>query len=154
MPPTMTVSTIRMVSGSVTRRPSIKGGVSPGFARASPHWLLENVATEILIPDDVLELLPDIAGIDFHLDPLHVRGLEGDILEEALHDGIEPSRADILGGLVDGGGDSGARLEALPGKALVAPLGGQPRGVLPGHRILRLGQDPDKALFRETLQFH
>ena len=101
-----------------------------------------------------MELVPDIGGIDLHLDPIHVRGLKGNILEEPFHDGVEPSSSDVFGRVVHRAGNTGNFLDCIRGKAQIYALGRQEGGVLLDEGVLGLGQDPDKVLLGEAVQFY
>src|SRR5438105_114753 len=82
--------------GSASRSTSaLRGSVipSPRLLRASPS---QNVPRQVLVAGDVAEASPHVAGVDGQLLARHLRGVEGDLLQEPLHDRVEAPRPDVL----------------------------------------------------------
>src|SRR5438045_6813687 len=79
------------------------------------------VSAEILIFDHVGQLIVDIGGVDLEFEAAAVGGLEGDLVQDLFHDGMEASGADILGALVHQGGEVGDFRESF-GTELCAKL--------------------------------
>ena len=81
-----------------------------------------------------------------------VRPLEGDLVEQLLHHGVEPTRADVLGALVDDRRKVGDAVNRIGGERQLDPLGFHERRVLLDQRAARLGQDPDELVPAERLE--
>jgi hypothetical protein len=71
----------------------------PQDAAAPAGWkpaLLQDVPRQIVILDDVGEDALDERGVDRHLLPAYVAGLEGEAVEHALEDRVQPARSAAL----------------------------------------------------------
>ena len=75
-----------------------------------------------------------------------VRRVEADLLEQALHHGVEAPRADVLGARVHRRRDLGERAHAVGRELELDALGGEQRAVLAHQRVARLGEDADEVL--------
>ncbi len=85
-------------------------------------------------------------------DYAHIGRAEGDLFEQLLHDRVEPPRPDILGPLIDRGGDIRHGLHRVLSEGQGDALGLQELHVLTDEGVPRLGQDADKILPRQGLQ--
>src|ERR1019366_8711903 len=56
---------------------------------------LQYVARQVLVLHDVGEGLAHVVGVDGHALLFHVRGLEADLIQHALHDGMQAACADV-----------------------------------------------------------
>ena len=83
---------------------------------------------------------------------LQVGALEGDLLQHLLHDGVQAAGADVLGALVDAGGEAGDLFERVVGEHQLDPLGFQQRRALLDERVFRLREDADEVRLAERLQ--
>ena len=86
--------------------------------------------------------------------PRNFGGFKQQILQQFLHDRVQPSGTDIIGFLVDFRRDDGHFPDGFLGEGDVDILRCQQRDVLLQHRIIRLGKDADEIIFREVVQFH
>ena len=78
---------------------------SMGFS-VPEFGILQNVAAQILILDDVGELLVHVGGVDLDVLLLQVGRFEGKFIENFFQNGVQAARADVFGLLVDAGGES------------------------------------------------
>ena len=88
------------------------------------------------------------AGVDLDVLLLQVGAFEGDLLEQLFHDGVQPARADVLGGLVDAGGELGDVFQRVVGEDQADAFGFEQRRVLLDQRVLRFLEDADEILLR------
>src|ERR1700677_1246031 len=155
-------NTRRYSNGSSKREPSSKStsrirdcvrslmsvgwGMGPGYGAAEEYGALKNVPGQILVADQFAEIVLDIAAIDDDPRAAPVGGVEGHRLEQPLHDGVQPSRADVLGLLVDLEGHLRQALHARVLEGELEPFGRHERGVLAAERGIRLGQNPHEIL--------
>ena len=84
--------------------------------------------------------------------PLRSAASKDTRLEQPLHDGVQPSCADILGLLVDLEGHLRQALHARVLEGELEPFGRHERGVLAAERGIRLGQDPHEILDHQRLE--
>jgi len=61
------------------------------------------------------DVLLHVVGIDLDGLAITVRGCEGDLVEHALHHGLQPPRADVLHGGIDGDRHVGGARRWHPG---------------------------------------
>src|SRR5690242_17312480 len=61
----------------------------------------KNEPAEVLILEQFLEALADIPAVDRDPSACFIGRVERDVLEYALHDGVEPAGADVLSLAVD-----------------------------------------------------
>ncbi len=102
--------------------------------------------------DDLAQPQSHVLGVDGQLLARHVRGVERDLVQQPLHDRVEPPGADVLGARVHLHGDLGDRLHRLRQKTQRHLLRPQQLHVLPDQGVLGLGQDADEILARQGLQ--
>ena len=89
-------------------------------------------------------MIVDVLRVDQYVCRLSlvlVGGLVRHRLQQALHHGMQPPCADVLGALVDLEGDLGDAADAVLRKFDLHALGGHQRPVLGGERGIRLGED-------------
>ena len=79
-------------------------------------------------------------------------GAEGHVLEHLLHDREEAAGAEVLVLLVDAVRLGGELADAVRREVERHLLGAEQRGVLPGQRVARLGEDADEVVLAERLQ--
>src|SRR3972149_3243739 len=61
----------------------------------------EDVPAEVLVFHDLRKLLLHVGRIDLDSFLLEVRPFEGNLIEQPLHDGMQPPRANVFGLLID-----------------------------------------------------
>ena len=81
-----------------------------------------------------------------------VRGLEADLVEDALEDGVEAAGADVFGGFVDAEGELGHFGDGFGGEFELEALGFEQRGGLLDERGFGLGEDADEVVDGEGLE--
>src|SRR6185503_10642521 len=91
---------------------SVGGGICSSLIVTS-----ENVAAQVLVLDERLQMRVDVGRVDDHALAAAVRGFEAHGLEQALEHGVQPTRPDVLAAVVDlerhlGEAAHAARLEA------------------------------------------
>src|SRR5262249_2108819 len=74
---------------------------------------LQNIAREILVLRNRVEHAVDVSGVDAQALVLQLGRVERHLVEQLFHDGVEPARADVLGAIVDEGGDVGDALDGV-----------------------------------------
>src|SRR5262245_24647673 len=74
---------------------------------------LEDIAREILVLEHLGQPRVHVLGIDRQLLADQVRRLERHLFQELLHHRVQPARPDVLGPLVDGGGDLRDRVHGV-----------------------------------------
>src|SRR4051812_5440573 len=153
--------TVRSLAGAGTKRSGGSGGPflpQPATRAAAPSrasrksrpmngWGTrrpapedsEDIAREILVLNDALQGAEDILGIHLEGHPRHLGGIEGDLVEQPLHEGREAAGADILGGRVDLDREARQLGHRVLGELEGHPLGRQQGRILLGERRLRLG---------------
>src|SRR3990172_12467746 len=90
-------------------RVSIRISARPIIAFTFRLGMLENIAREVFVFDDVGQARVDVAPVDGQLLAGHVGRGERDLFQKLLHDRVEPSGAGILGALVCEGRQLGPR---------------------------------------------
>src|SRR5512145_1891829 len=83
----------------------------------------EDVAREVLVLDDVAQALAHARRVDDDGLAAALGRIEGDVVEEALEDGVEAAGADVLGALVHLRGDLGDLGDRVLGEGEVHALG-------------------------------
>src|SRR5580692_1927218 len=73
---------------------------SSPLASSSRH-ALEDVAAEVLIFHDVGKLFGDVGPVHLDVFLFHVRRVKGNFFQHFFEDGVQASRADVFGLLVD-----------------------------------------------------
>src|SRR5437773_11717962 len=91
---------------------------------------LEDVPRDVLVPHDIAQPFVDVAGVDRDLLPRETGRVERDLLQELLHDRVEPPRTDVLGAIVYPDGELGDRVHRVVRERQPHPLGGQKLHVL------------------------
>src|SRR5882762_5197582 len=113
----------------------------------------ENVATQILVLDDVCELFGDVGGVNFYVLFLQIGCFKRNLVENFFENSVQAPRADILCLLIHArceprdGGDS------IFGNVEFDALGFQERHVLLDEGVLRLGKNSNEIFFLQGLQF-
>src|ERR1700693_4088300 len=114
--------------------------------------LLKDEAREVLVLEDGGQVGAHVVRVDLDLLAAHLGRGEGDLLEQLLHDRVEPPRPDVLGALVDRGGDLGHLLDGVLRERERHALGLQQLHVLADEGVLRFAQNADKILPRQGLE--
>src|SRR2546426_174952 len=138
--------------GSASRSTSaLRGSVipSPRLLRASPS---QNVPRQVLVAGDVAEASPHVAGVDGQLLARHLRGVERDLLQQPLHDRVEPPRPDVLRARVHLHRNIRDRLHRVRRELESHLLRPQQLRVLLEQRVLRFRQDADEILARQGVE--
>src|SRR5256712_3030601 len=138
--------------GSASRSTSaLRGSVipSPRLLRASPS---QNVPRQVLVAGDVAEASPHVAGVDGQLLAGHLRGVERDLLQQPLHDRVEPPRPDVLRARVHLHRNVRDRLHRVRRELESHLLRPQQLRVLLEQRVLRFRQDADEILARQGVE--
>jgi hypothetical protein len=78
--------------------------------------------------------------------------VEADLVEHALHDGVQAARADVLGRLVDRKANCAISSRAPRGELELQAFGLEQRRVLLGQRRLGLGEDAQEVVDGQRLQ--
>ncbi len=78
--------------------------------------------------------------------------VERHLVEQPLHDRVQPARADVLGPLVDEGRELGDRRDAFVGERQVDAFGRHQRHVLLDQRAPRLGEDAHELGLAERVE--
>src|SRR5213594_799989 len=129
------------------RRNSLIG--SPAALRASPS---QNVPRQVLVAGDVAEASPHVAGVDGQLLARHFRGVERDLLQQPLHDRVEPPPPDVLRARVHLHRNVRDRLHRIRRELQGHLLRPQQLRVLLEQRVLRFRQDADEILARQGVE--
>src|SRR2546427_728679 len=138
--------------GSASRSTSaLRGSVipSPRLQLASPS---QNVPRQVLVAGDVAEASPHVAGVDGQLLAGHLRGVERDLLQQPLHDRVEPARPDVLCARVHLHRNVRDRLHRIRRERESHLLRPQQLRVLLEQRVLRFRQDADEILARQGVE--
>src|SRR5262245_53697284 len=114
----------------------------------------EDVARQILVLEDRLEPLAYVGRVDRDLLAAHLRRVEGDLVEQALHHGVQPASADALGARIHVGSDAGDLADRLVAEDDLHAFGREEGRVLADEGVLGLGQDADEVRLGEGLELH
>src|SRR5271157_639633 len=115
--------------------------------------MLQDIAAQVLVLDDIGELLVDVGRVDLHIFLFQIRGFEGKLVENLFKNGVQAARADVFRLLVDAGGEARDGRHGIIGKYEFNAFGIQQRDGLFQKRVLRLREDADEVLFLKRLQF-
>src|ERR1700733_6373069 len=99
-------------------------------------------------------MLLHVGGVDPDGLAVAVRRDERNLVEHALHHGLQPPRADILYRRVDGDRDVGERVDRLRGDVERHAFGLHQRDILLDQRRFRLGQDAAHVVAGQRLQLN
>src|SRR6266852_1062335 len=116
--------------------------------------ILQDVAAQILVLDDIGELLVHISRIHFDVFLLEVRSLEGQLVEDFFENGVEAAGADVFRLLVDHGSELRDGVDGVVGDVELDAFGFEQRDVLLNERVLGLGENADEVFFLERLQLN
>src|SRR5690606_2185320 len=128
-------SSKRLPSSNVTasRREALRRRISVGVccmllrrtrpAPAPRRAGSEDVTAQVFVARQLGQVAIDVAGVDRQGGAGLVGRLEGNVLEQALHDGVQPPRADILGVLVHVVGDFRDAANAVVGEDQLHEIG-------------------------------
>src|SRR5216684_150117 len=114
--------------------------------------ILQDVAAQILVLDDIGELLVHIGRIHFDVLLLEVRSFEGKLIENLFEDGVEAAGADVFSLLVDDGCKLRDGVDGVVGDVQLHAFGFEQRDVLLDERVFGLGGNADKVFFLLRLQ--
>src|SRR5437667_1138187 len=134
--------------GSASRSTSARRG----SVIDAPRRPSQNVPRQVLVARDVAQASRDVAGVDGQLLAGHVRRVERDLLQQPLHDRVEPPGADVLRARVHPHRDLRDRLHRIrrePERHLLRP---EELRVLRDQRVLRFRQDADEILARQGVE--
>ena len=84
----------------------------------------EDVARQVLVGGQFRQIAVDIGRINGHRHPIHLGGVEGDLLQQPFQHRMQAAGADVLGALVDLPGDLGDAADAVFGELQIDPFGG------------------------------
>src|SRR5947208_11581073 len=139
--------------GSASRSTSTRlGSVVTDSPRLRLRLVLpssQDVPRQVLVTGDVAEASPHVAGVDGQLLARHLRGVEGDLLQEPLHDRVEPPCPDVLRARVHLHRNVRDRLHRIRRELESHLLRPQQLRVLLEQRVLRFRQDADEILARQ-----
>src|SRR5438874_3982859 len=116
---------------------------------------LEDIAREVLIFGDVGHHLSHVIVVDYKFVLLlfgELRSGEAELIEHALHDGMQAACANILSRFIHPKGKVGNLVERLARELQVDAFRFEQRRVLLHQRRLRLGEDLDEVFDGERLQ--
>src|SRR6267143_1230081 len=143
----------RMYGSASSRTSALFGSVTdasrPGLSGARPS---QNVPRQVLVARDVAEARVHVAGIDREILAGHIGSVEGDLLEELLHDRVQAPCADVLRARVDLHRDLRDRLHRLRCEPEAHPLRSEELRILPEQRVSRFRQDADEILARQGVE--
>src|SRR5712691_5077089 len=114
--------------------------------------VLQDVPRDVLVPYDVALPLVDVDGVDRDLLPRETGRIERDLLQELLHDRVEPPRTDVLGAIVHPDGELGDRVHRVVRERQPHPLGGQKLHVLTDEGVAGFGQNADEIRARQGVE--
>src|SRR5713226_749019 len=115
---------------------------------------LQDVPREVLVADDVGQPRVHVGGVDGDLLAGHRRRVERHVLQQLLHDRVEPPGADVLRRRVDLHTDLRHRLHRVGRERERDLLRPQQLDVLPDQRVLRVRQNADEILARQGVELH
>src|SRR6266481_858500 len=116
------------------------------------HVYLKDEAGKVLIFEDRGQVGAHVVGVDLDLLAAHLRRGEGDLFQELLHHRVEPPGSDVLGALVDRGGDLGHLLDRVLSERQRHALGLQQLHVLANKGVFGFAQNADKIAPRQGLE--
>src|SRR5580704_6162464 len=64
------------------------------------HRRLQNISRQILILNNVGKHLPNVVRVDRNVIPFSLWGIEAELIQYPLHDGMQPPRSNILRALI------------------------------------------------------
>src|SRR5204862_987119 len=99
----------------------------------------QNVPRQVFVLDDLREHLRDVTVVDGDLLVDEIRPLEGNLIEQLLHDRVQPPRPDVLGPLVDQRRVIRDPIDGVLGELKRDALGLHQSGVLLDQRAAGLG---------------
>src|SRR5262249_13179543 len=117
------------------------------------YRILQNVAAEILVLDDVCQLFADVGGIDFHILLLEVRRFERNLIKNLFKNGMQAARADVFGLFVHAGGIAGHGRDGVLGDIELDAFGLEESDILVDQRVLWFGKNANEVFFLKGLQF-
>ncbi len=116
---------------------------------------LEDIAGEVFVFDDAVEAIADVFSVDLDgLAVIHFGSAEGDIFEEAFHDGMESASADVFGAGVDFGPDAGEFVDGVVVEVDIKALGFEESDVLFDQGVSGFFEDTDKVGLGEGFEFN
>ncbi|MCK7518679.1 MAG: hypothetical protein MZV64_13645 [Ignavibacteriales bacterium] len=95
----------------------------------------QDVPAQVLVLDDVGEHAVDVGCVNRNRSAREVGPFERDLVEQLLHDRLQPARADVLHPLVDQRRQFRHPLDGVVGELEVDALGGEQRRVLRDQRV-------------------
>src|SRR5215469_12634800 len=107
-------------------------------------WILQDVAAQVLILDNVGELFVHIGGIDLDVFLFQVGGFEGKLVENFFENGVKAARADIFGLLVHASCKLSDRRYGIFSDVELHAFGFEQRDILFDKRVLGLGKNTDE----------
>src|SRR5262249_42908537 len=113
---------------------------------------LEDIPREILVLEHLGQPCVHICRIDSQLLAPQLGSLERHVFQELLHHRIQTARPDVLGPLVDGGGDLRDGVHGVRREREDHALRLQQLDVLPHQGVLGFAQNADKILARQGLE--
>ena len=116
-------------------------------------WGLKDVARQVFAGGEFFQAGVDIGGIDFDFFAAAPFGFEGEVVEQAFHDGIEPAGADVLGAFVDLPGEFGEAADGVVGEGEFDAFGPHQCLILAGQAGVGLGQDAFEIRDRQAGKF-
>ena len=115
------------------------------------RWFLEDVAAQIEILDHVREAAFDVLGVDGDLLARHIRRIKRDVLEDSLHDGVQPPCADVFHLLVDLCRERGDFIHRIVRERNFNAFGFKQSRVLDYESVVGLCQYPHKFIKPERI---
>src|SRR6266404_5945560 len=136
-------------SKSETRRRRIQSASGFREIRFSIYvfQILQDVAAQVLVLDNVGELLVHVGGVDLNIFLLEVGGFEGELVENFFEDGMQAAGANVFGLLIDNGRELGDGVDGVVGDVQLYAFGFEQRDVLLDQSILGFGEDADEIFF-------
>ena len=121
-------------------------------AEASVTSALQNKPAQIRVLGEIADVLLHIGGVDLHRLAGAVGGAERNLVEHALHHGLQPPRADVLDAGVHQHGDVGDGVDGVLGEFERDALGRHQRDVLLDQRRLGVGQDAAQVVAGQRVE--
>ena len=113
---------------------------------AQGNGALQNKPAQVGVLGEIADVLLHIGGVDLHRLAGAVGGGERNLVEHALHHGLQPPRADVLDAGIDQHRDVGDGVDGVLGEFERHALGRHQRDVLLDQRGLGLGQDAPEVV--------